>query len=129
MTPTIQIAAPLTTRCPTSSAVPLIQRIWLQGICGRHPSRSPNSWQGFHSLAICSHCRSTSTLSLHNPHSRCWPPPPWTPVGPHHPHLTLHSTSSHPWSGGHLPTLPTNNNHSRSPNMVIVRSTRWASIQ
>ena len=43
---------------------------------------------------------------LHNPHSRCWPPPPWPPTGPHHPHLTLHPTSSHPWSGGHLPPPP-----------------------
>ena len=59
-----------------------------QGICGWHPSRSPNSWQGFLSLATCPHCRLTSTRSLHNPHSNCWLPPPWPPAGQHHPHLT-----------------------------------------
>ena len=32
---------------------------------------------------------------LHNLNSRCWPPPPWPPAGPHHPHLALHPTSSH----------------------------------
>ena len=89
MTPPVQTAAPPTTRWPSSSAVPLIPWIWPRGICGQHPSRSPNSWQGSHSLATYSHCRSTLTPSLHNPHSRCWPPPPWPPVGPHHPRLTL----------------------------------------
>ena len=108
-------AAPPTTRWPTSSAVPLIQRTWPRGICGRHPSRSPNSWQGSHSSATCPHCRLISTHFLHNLHSRCWPPPPWPPARPH-PHLTLHPTSSHPWSGGHHhPPLTNNNNNPSHP--------------
>ena len=63
------------------------------GICGRYSSRSLNSWQGSHNLATCLHCRSISTPSVHNLHSRCWPSPPWPPAGPHHPHLTLNLIS------------------------------------
>ena len=88
MTPPVPIAAPPTIRWPTSSAVPLIPRIWPRGICGRHPSRSPNSWQGSNSSATCPHCRSISTPFLHNLLSRFWPPSPWSQAGPHHPHLT-----------------------------------------
>ena len=51
---------------------------------------------GLPQSATCPHCRSISTPFLHNLHSRWWPPPPWPPAGPHHPHLTLHPTSSHP---------------------------------
>ena len=38
--------------CPTDP------KVWSPRICERHPSRSLNSWQGFHSSAICPHCRS-----------------------------------------------------------------------
>ena len=103
MTPPAPIAGPPTTWWPTSLAFPLIPRIRPRLICGRNPSRSLNSWQGSHSSATCNHCRSIWTPLLHNLHSRCWPPPPWPPAGPHHPHPTLYPTSSHPWSGGHLP--------------------------
>ena len=66
MTPPATITTPPTTRWPTSLAVPLI---WPEGICGRHLSRSPSSWQGSHSSAICPHCRSISIRFFHNLHS------------------------------------------------------------
>ena len=109
MTPPVALAAPLTTRWPTSSAVQLIPWIWPRGICGRHPSMSSISWQGSHSSATCPRCRSILIPFLHNLHFCCWPPPLWPPAGPHHPYLTLHSTSSHLCSGGHLP--PSANQH------------------
>ena len=67
-----------------------------RGICGLHPSRSLNSWQGSHSLAI-------STSFPHNLHSRCWSSPPWPPAEPHHPHLTLHLYSFSPVVRGSSP--------------------------
>ena len=73
-----------------SLAVPLIPRTWPRGICGRHPSRSLNSWQGWLSLTTCPHCRSTLTTFLHNLHSCCWPSPPFASSG------TTSSSSSHP---------------------------------
>ena len=66
MTPRAPTAIPLTTRWPTSSAVPHIQQIWSQGICGRHPSRLPNSRQVSRSSPTCPPCRSILTSSLLN---------------------------------------------------------------
>ena len=73
MTPPVPIATSPTIWWPTSSVVPLIPRIWPWGICGWHPSRSPNSWQGSHSSATCRHCRSILTPFLHNLHSSLLP--------------------------------------------------------
>ena len=114
MNPPAPTAAPPTTRWPTSLAVPLIPRIWPRGICGWHLSRSLNSWQGSHRSATCPNCRSISFLN--NLHSLGWPPPPWPPVGPYYPHLTLHPTSSLPWGrgpGSSPPPLTNNNNNNR----------------
>ena len=111
MTPPAPIAAPLTTRWSTSSAVPLIPYHHLQlsthPICGRHPSRSPNSCQGSHSSPTCPHCRSILTSFLHNPHSPCWLPPSWPPAGPHHPHFTHFISPVVRWSSP--PPLTINN--------------------
>ena len=50
--PTCPITAPPTTQWPISLAVPLIPLIWPRRICGRHPFRSLNSWQDYHSSAV-----------------------------------------------------------------------------
>ena len=114
MTPPVPIAAPPTTRWSTSSTVLLIPRICPLGICGQHPSRSPNSRQGSHTSATCPHCRSTLTLSSITLSPLLAAASSLAPVGPHHPHLTVHPTSFHPWSGGNLPPPITNNNNSLS---------------
>ena len=85
------------TQWPISLAVLLISRTWSWGICGLHPSRLLNFWQGFHSLASWPHFRSTLTPFLHNIHSCCWPSPPWPPAVQYHLHLPftpLHLTSA-----------------------------------
>ena len=66
MTPRAPTAIPLTTQWPTSSAVPHIQQIWSQGICGWHPSRLPNSRRVSRSSPTCPPCRSILISSLLN---------------------------------------------------------------
>ena len=81
-----------------------------------------NSWQGFHSSAICPHYRLILNPFLPNPHSRCWPPPFGLPAGPHHLHLTLYPISFHQWSRGHLLPFAIQQQHGSARGLALVEA-------
>ena len=122
---------PPTTRWPTSSAVPHIPMIWPPGTWYRHPSRYPNSWQGFRTSLICPLCRLILTTSLFNHYSPCWPSPPCGPSTTLHLHLPPpFFTSSHLWSRGWspfcYPTTTTNTDKVLTTNTCIGSSVSLA---